>query len=215
MASKWLRTAVVHSYPQNPKWERILSEGSGVGSGVLLTFPTCLPNLRGLLRSSEVSKDCQSSEAHNFKATDLTHHLYFFKWKKKPERKLGQMSSWSHKNNSMVRSCRGAYETQNSWGLNLLAPFVSRSLRSNAPLPFWVLRTTFRNGRQDILWARPGLWKSSHFVFWQVTCLLPLRPPSIHSGFCQREVPDSVFWAFPKPVCLLRSLSSREATLPP
>ena len=45
----------------------------------------------------------------------------FLQMEKKKKRKLGQMSSWSHKNNSMVRLCHSAYETQNSQGLNLLA----------------------------------------------------------------------------------------------
>ena len=72
--------------------------------------------------------------------------------KKKKKRKLGQMSSWSHKNNSMVRLCHSGYETQNSQGLNLLA------------LCKQIWGVTSRCGIQDILWARSKLWNSLFHV---------------------------------------------------
>lgn len=101
-----------------------------------------------------------------------------------------------------------AYETPKSWGSEPSSLFLSGFFSFQAGSSELI----FRSGRQNILWAKPWLQNSSYFVFWQITSLLPLRTPMYSFRICQREVPDSVFWAFycfpTMCVCLVSSPSS-------
>lgn len=158
----------------------------------LLVCQTC-DGLWWLLRSSEVSEDYKSSKVHNFKTTDSTHHLYFAQLKKKNERR-GQ---WVARVTKIITWLGHVTLTRRLKIVLLTHVTLSRSPRSNTVFFFWVLRLK-PSEVGGIIFSGQG----RNFEIPLISCsdrspaCCHSGHPSIHSEFCQRQVPDSVFWAF-------------------